>query len=200
MATAQEIKFLSQSNNFFYDIYEEMKAEDFWKKDPYYRFSRVRDAFLTYSEVLEYEPIGRFLEALKKSRPPMEAELSREFFLFVRNVLIHFPFFKTWDDVKVTKGLINWSKPGRSIDKFLTRFAGHNFVKYRMWNPKNKKFEYVSISFPPAYDEKTEISLKDMMPEREGMIFSLSLMKTVLDSQIEEISSGDSDSERKADG
>lgn len=187
--TDDEIQFLNQAYNFFYDLHDEMKVEDFWKKDAYYRFSRVRDAFLVYSEVLEYEPIGWFLEALKKNRPPMEAELSKEFFLFVRNILIHFPFFKSWDEVKVTKGLINWSKPGRTIDKFLTRFAGHNFVKYRIWVPKDKKFEYVTISFPAAYDEKTEIHLKDMMPEREGMIFSLTLMKTVLDSQVEQTTS-----------
>jgi hypothetical protein len=183
--TAEEIQFLNHAYNFFYDLYDEMKVEDFWNKDHYYRFSRVRDAFLVYSEVLEYEPVGWFLEALKKHRPPMEAELSKEFFQFVRNVLIHFPFFKSWDEVKVTKGLINWSKPGRTIDKFLTRYAGHSFVKYRIWIPKDKKFEYVTISFPAAYDEKAEIYLKDMMPEREGMIFSLTLMKTVLDSQVE---------------
>jgi hypothetical protein len=181
----QEIVFLTKAYNFFYDICEEMRDEAFWQKDPYYRFSRVRDAFLVYSEVLEYEPIGWFWEALKKARPPMEAELSREFFLFIRNLLIHFPFFKNWDEVVFTKGLINWSKPGRTIDKFLTKFTGHNFVKYRVWDSQNKKFEYVTISFPKAYDDKTEIKLKDFMPEREGMIFSMSLMRVVLDSQVE---------------
>jgi hypothetical protein len=183
--TEQEKRFLNQAYSFFYDIHEEVTAEAFWQKDPYHRFSRVRDAFLVYSEILEYEPIGSFLEALKKSRPPMEAELSKELFLFVRNLLIHFPFFKSWDEVKVTKGLINWSKPGRTIDQFLSRFAGHDTVKYRMWDSKNKQFEYVSISFPAIYEERTEINLKDIMPEREGMIFSLSLMRIVLDSQVE---------------
>jgi hypothetical protein len=181
----QEIVFLTQAYNFFYDICEEMHNESFWQKDPYYRFSRVRDAFLVYSEVLEYEPIEWFLETLKKARPPMEAELSREFFLFIRNLLIHFPFFKSWDEMAFTKGLINWSKPGRTIDKFLLKFAGHDFVKYRVWDPQNKKFEYVTISFPKFYDDGTEIKLRNFMPEREGMIFSISLMRVVLDSQVE---------------
>jgi len=181
----QELVFLTQAYNFFYDICEEMRSESFWQKDPYYRFSRVRDAFLVYSEVLEYEPVGYFLEALKKARPPMEAELSKEFFLFIRNLLIHFPFFKSWDEVLFNKGLINWSKPGRTIDKFLAKFAGHDFVKYRIWDAENKKFEYVTISFPKVYGEGTEIMLKTFMPEREGMIFSMSLMRIVLDSQVE---------------
>lgn len=181
----QEIDFLTKAYSFFYDICEEMREESFWQKDSYYRFSRVRDAFLVYSEVLEYEPIGWFLETLKKTRPPMEAELSREFFLFIRNLLIHFPFFKNWDDVVFTKGLINWSKPGRTIDKFLSQFAGHSFVKYRVWDPQNKKFEYVTISFPNVYGDGIEIKLRNFMPEREGMIFSMSLMRVVLDSQVD---------------
>lgn len=181
----QEIVFLTQAYDFFYDICEEMRDESFWQKDPYYRFSRVRDAFLVYSEVLEYEPIGWFLETLKKARPPMEAELSKEFFLFIRNALIHFPFFKNWDEVTFTNGLINWSKPGRTIDKFLSKFAGHSFVKYRVWDPQNKKFEYVTISFPKVYGDGIEIKLRNFMPEREGMIFSMSLMRTVLDSQVD---------------
>jgi hypothetical protein len=117
--TQQEIAFLTKAYNFFYDIQDEAADDSFWAKDSYYRFSRVRDAFMLYSEILEYEPIGWFLETLKKHRPPMEAELSKEFFQFVRNLLIHFPFFKSWDEVVFSKRLINWSKPGRTIDKFL---------------------------------------------------------------------------------
>jgi hypothetical protein len=181
----QELAFLIRAYDFFYDIHEEAKDKSFWQKDPYYRFSRVRDVFLVYSEVLEYEPVGWFLEALKKNRPPMEAELSKEFFLFIRNLLIHFPFFRNWDEVLFTKGLINWSQPGRTIDRFLSQYAGHAPVKYRMWDPKNKNFEYVSISFPPIYDETIEIRLRDFMPEREGTLFALSLMRIVLDSQVE---------------
>jgi len=183
--TEQELVFLNQAYNVFYDIFDEAMAEAFWKKDPYYRFSRMRDAFLVYSEILEYEPIGYFLEALKKMRPPMEAEISKEFFLFIRNVLIHFPFFDSWDGVNITKELINWSKPGRTIDRFLTRFAGHAPVKYRMWDPSRKQFDYISISFPAKYEDKIQIIMKDLMPEKEGVKFSLLLMRRVLDSQVE---------------
>jgi hypothetical protein len=135
----QEVEFLNHSYNFFFDIKEEISQEAFWLKDPYYRFNRIRDAFLVYSEILEYEPIKWFLESLMKMRPPMEAELSREFCLFIRNLLIHFPFFKSWDDVKFSKLLINWSKPGQSIDRFVAKFCAHTEVKYRMWNIQKKQ-------------------------------------------------------------
>jgi hypothetical protein len=183
----QEIQFLSVSYNFFLDVFDEIGSDEFWRKNPYYRLSRIKDAFLTYSEVLEYEPIGWFLDALKKSRPPMEAELSKEFCLFVRNLLIHFPFFKAWDEVKFTKGLINWSKPGRTIDKFMSKYCGHAEVKYRMWNGATKTMTYVSIRFPATYEDATEVSLADFMPEKEGMAFVFSLMHRVLMSQVENI-------------
>lgn len=186
----QENIFLNHSYNFFLDIHEEIENETFWEKDSYYRFNRIRDALLVYSEILEYEPIGWFLKALEELRPPMEAELSREYILFIRNLLIHFPFFKSWNEVKFTKELINWSVPGKSIDKFLTTFTGHDPVKYRMWNPSKKTMTYVSINFPKSYDGTTEINLVDFMPEKEGIIFTMSLMHKVLMSQVESIKVG----------
>lgn len=185
--SSQEIEFLDRSYNFFLDIHDEIKNESFWKKDSCYRLSRIRDALLIYSEILDYEPIGWFLEVLKKFRPSIEAELSKEYLLFIRNVLVHFPFFRAWDEIKFKKETINWSKPGKSIDKFLSHFAGHKEVKYRIWNPKNKTMTYVSINFPKTYADNTEVSLKDFVPEKEGILFVMSLMHRVLMSQVESI-------------
>jgi hypothetical protein len=44
---------------------------------------------------------------------------------------------------------------------------------------------YVSIHFPNKYDNTTEIYLKDFMPEKEGILFTFSLMNRVLASQVE---------------
>jgi hypothetical protein len=181
-----ELRFLNLAYNYFYDLYEEISADRFWEQDAYYRFSKAKDCFLVYSELLDYEPIGWFLEALKKLRPPMEAEIAREYFLFLRNLIVHFPVFNVWDEVFFDKELINWSRPGQSIDRFLATYAGHQQVKYRVWNPKKKTMTYVSINFPAKY-ENDKMFLKDLMPEKEGLIFSLSLMRQVLDSQVESV-------------
>jgi len=183
--TTKELEFLNKAYGSFLNVYEEIKMDSFWNQDSYYRLSKIRDAILIYSEILEYEPVGWFLEALKKLRPPMEAELSKEYLLFIRNIFVHFPFFKSWDEITFKKGIINWSKPGQSIDRFLTRFTGHKEVKYRMWNPKNKTMTYVSINFPALYDENTEIRLTGFMPEKEGVLLIMSLMYQVLMSQVE---------------
>lgn len=182
----RELLFLHKAyESFFNDILPEVLEDAFWQRDPYYRFSRIRDAFLIYSEILDYEPIGWFLERLKTFRPPMEAELSNEYVLFLRNAMVHFPLFKSWDQVELTKGLVNWSKPGQRIDSFLKKYSGHTEVKYRTWNSEKRVMTYVSIQFPPEYKEGTIIKFKDFMPEREGVIFVISLMQNVLESQLE---------------
>ncbi len=180
-----ELEFLTKSYNSFLDIHDEVVQTSFWDKDSYYRLSKIRDAILIYSEILDYEPIGWFLEALKKLRPPMEAELSKECLLFIRNIFVHFPFFKSWNEIVLTKEIINWSKPELSIDRFLRRFAGHKEVKYRMWGYKNKSMTYISINFPTSYDQNSEIRLSKFMPEKEGTLFVMSLMHQVLMSQVE---------------
>lgn len=182
----QELAFLHRSyDHFFNIILPEVLDDSFWSKDSYYRFSRVRDAFLIYSEVLDYEPVGWFLDRLKTFRSPMEAELSKEFVLFLRNVMVHFPFFQSWDEVEFSKDLINWSKPGKSIDKFLQQFSGHAEVKYGTWNTDTRTMTYVAINFPAAYEDTILIRFRDFMPEKEGVIFIFSLMKNVLESQLE---------------
>lgn len=42
---------------------------------------------------------------------------------------------------------------------------------------------YLNISFPSCYNEEDKIYLKDIFPEKEGIIFTLILMKKVLGSK-----------------
>jgi hypothetical protein len=52
----------------------------------WYRFSKIKDTFAVYTELLNYEPMKYVIEYLKKFRPPMEAEIASELFKFIRNV------------------------------------------------------------------------------------------------------------------
>ena len=183
--TEKEELFLSQAYEAFFDIAADIKSETFELETPYYRLNKFRDALMIYSEILEYEPIGFFIEHLKTARPPMEAELSKEFLLFLRNMLIHFPFFKSWNEFQVSQKLINWTKPGKSIDKFLNKYCGHAEIKYRIWIPEKKEMEYITIQFPQTYTDETIIFLKDVIAEKEGVHFAMGLMTKVLMSQIE---------------
>ncbi|PAE06401.1 hypothetical protein CHI12_16635 [Terribacillus saccharophilus] len=178
-----ETLFLNLAYNGFYDIFEEVFNDTFWENDSYYRFAKVNNAFSIYAELLNYEPIKWVLEAIKLNRPPMEAELGKDLFKFIRNVFSHFPYFTSWDVVWVNKSVVNWNKKGQSIDRFLTRYSGKEDVKYRFWEEEKRKMTYLSINFPTEYNND-KIFLKDILSEKEGVKFSMILMKQIMDSQI----------------
>jgi len=182
-----ERKFLTLAYNRFYDIYEEALSDYFWEKDNHYRFCKIKDAFSVYTELLNYTPIKWVIEYIKDKRPPMEGEIASNLFKFVRNVLVHFPFFEGWDKVWVNKEVINWCKEGQFIDRFLVKYSGQKRVKYRIWDAKKKQMTYITINFPDQYTEKDKIFLKDILTETEGVKFSLVFMKKILDTQVEEI-------------
>jgi len=180
-----EKELLSLAYNRFYDLFDEIISDSFWEKEDYYRFSRIRDIFSIYAEILNYAPIKWIIAYLKKNRPPMEAEIGSEFFSFIRNIVIHFPFFQRWEDVWINNKIVNWHKEGQSIDKFLIRYQGHEPVKYRFWEAEKEKMSYVTISFPMSYGEGSKVFLKDMLSEKDGVKFSVVLMRRILDTQIE---------------
>lgn len=180
-----ELLFLNLAYNRFYDIYDEVIEDTFLEKDQWYRLSKIKDGFAVYAELLNYEPLKWPIEKIKELRPPMEGEIASELFKFIRNVITHFPFFDTWNEIYIQKPLINWYKEGQTIDKFLKKYLGHGFVKYRFWEEKKKRMTYLSINFPQGYNEDTKIYLKDFLTEAEGIKFSFILMRQVTDTQVE---------------
>ena len=98
-----EVEFLTLAYNRFYDLYEEVMNDEFWKKDEWKRFSKIKQAFSIYAELLNYEPLKNVIEHLKSARPPMESEIGSELFKFVRNVVSHFPFYNSWENVWINQ-------------------------------------------------------------------------------------------------
>ena len=184
--TKAEELFLSLAYNRFYDLFDEVMKDDFWDKDPWYRFSKVSQTFAIYAELLAYEPFTYVLTAIKKQRPPMEAEIGGPLFKLVRNVLSHFPIFDSWDDVWISKDLVNWQKEGLTIDRFLKKFCGHTEVKYRFWEADKKQMTYMSIRFPDVYSDN-RIYLKDIISEKDGVKFSFIMMRDILNTQVESV-------------
>ena len=182
-----EIQFLNLAYNRFYDIFDELMDAEFWRKEPWYRYSRIKEVFSVYGELLNYEPLGWVLARMKRSRPPMESEIGGELFKFIRNVIAHFPLFNSWEEVWISGSLVNWNKKGQSIDRFLKKYKGRQDVKYRFWEAQKGKMTYLSIQFPLEYSADSKILLKDLLAEQEGMQFSLILMRQILDTQVESI-------------
>ena len=168
-------------------MYAEVFDDNFWEKEKWERFSKIKQAFSIYAELLNYEPIKQVIKHLKTARPPMESEIGSELFKFVRNVVSHFPFYASWDEVFVSKSLVNWYRKGLTIDKFLNKYQGHKEIKYRFWEEEKKEMTYLSIEFPNKYETESKIYLKNIISEKEGVKFSFILMRQIMNTQIEEI-------------
>jgi len=179
-----EIEFLTLAYNRFYDLYEEIMDDSFWEKDAGYRFSKEKDGFAVYSEILKYEPIKWVIEHIRETRPPMEAEIGDVLFRFIRNVIVHFPFFNSWDEVWVNKSVVNWNREGQFIDRFIDKYKGREQIKYRFWEEHKKRMTYLSIDFPSTYDDN-KIFLRDILSEKEGTKFSFVMMRNIIDTQVE---------------
>jgi len=180
-----EKEILNLAYNRFYDIFEEIISDSFWRKNGYYRFNKIRECFLIYSELLDYLPIRWALEYIKKARPPIEEKIGRDLFKVIRNLLVHFPFFNNWNEVWFSKSLVNWCKDDQSIDKFFKAYEKHDPIKYRIWDADKRKMTYISINFPTQYSEDKKIYLKNILTERDGVKFSIIFMKKILDTQVE---------------
>lgn len=178
--------FLSLGYNRFYDLYDQIIEDSFWEQEAWYRFSRISNIFAVYSELLSYEPFKLVLDTLKVVRPPLESEIGGPLFKFVRNILAHFPLFETWNDVWISKELANWQKKGLTIDRFLKKYSGHAEVKYRFWEAEKRQMTYIIIQFPKQYNNN-KIYLKNIISEKDGVKFSLILMRQILNTQVESI-------------
>ena len=122
---------------------------------------------------------------LKKTRPPFEVEIGKELFRLIRNILAHMPFFEKWDDIWINRNVVNWYKDGQAIDRFLKKHEGKGEIKFRYWQRKKKKMNYLSINFPTGYISDKKIFLKDILKEEEGVNFAFQYMRYILDTQVE---------------
>ncbi len=185
----KEKEALSLFYNRFYDLYEEVVNDNFMNKDAKVRFYKLRESFSIYKELLSYEPIKEYINWMKKGgRPHFEGIIADDLFSFIRNLLLHFPIFDTWNEVYINKNLATWSKVGQ-IDRFLTKsikekIDGKGTVKYRIWEERKKKMTYFCINLPEEYNHNN-IYLKDILSEEVGIKFCMALMRAILDTQVE---------------
>lgn len=173
----------------FYNLYEELSEEEFFKKESFYRFYRIREIFSVYKELLGYEPIQHYIKYVKNGgRPPLDGLVVDDLFSFVRNLLLHFPVFDNWEDVYISKDLATWNKTG-TIHKFLLKSSkikidNSGVIKYRIWEKSKKLMTYIQFHLPKEYDESNKIFLKDIISEKDGIKLCICFMKQVLDTQV----------------
>ena len=178
----KEYQFLNLAYGKFFELTDKISNENFWKNSPEIRLLYIKDLISIYTELLNYEPIQYFIEELKEKRPSLEAEISSDLLKFIRNIFVHFPVFKSWNEIYINLDLCTWNKSTGYITKFIDKYEKKDFLKYRTWQPKEKKMVYIDINFPTLLNKK--IYLKDLIEEHNGTIFLIAVMSNVLKSQL----------------
>ena len=176
-----EKEFIKIASIRFDDIFDEVMDSDiFWKQNDWYRFSKTKEALMVYSELLKSEQIKLIIKDMQKKRPTV-IKIADDFACFIRNIIIHFPLFESWNEVWISKLIVNWNKKHQRIDKFLEENRGKQFCEFEFMPDTQKQQIYnLKINFPKKYDGKSVIYLKEMIPEKEGVIFLFILMNYVL--------------------
>ncbi len=92
-------------------------------------------------------------------------EIKIETFDFIRNILIHFPIFESWDEIYLSKELLGWNKPyNGSIAKYLNNNSGKTFTYRIFLNEDNEWVEKHTITVTiPKLEDSNKIYLKDIL-------------------------------------
>lgn len=176
-----ELRVLEVGYNRFLDLYEDVMNDNFRRRRPATRLAMIKDLCSVYSELIKYAPLEYILE--NAVRPHFKL-IGKELVNFLRNLLLHFPYFESWQQIGFDKELITTLKASGSIDKFLTRVHPEE-LKYRFWEPAKKRMTYIEVHLNTAYSKGEFVWLEEMVPEKDGVKFLAIFMKDVLMTQVE---------------
>ena len=84
-------------------------------------------------------------------------------FKMIRNVLNHFPIFNSWEEIYISRELVNWNNPKYS--QILDYFDEEKEMSYRIYlNENNEWIEKKKIDIKvPKLEQYNKIYLKDII-------------------------------------
>lgn len=180
-----ERKVLEIGYNRFFDLYELIVNKEFWDQSSTYRFSVIKDICAVYTELIKYKP---FENVFNHASRPNFILVGKDLVLFLRNLLLHFPYFRDWQSVIFDKSIVTAFEPTGSIHRFLTREHPED-IKYRLWDANTRTMTYLEINLNTNYSIGKSIKLNDLLSEKDGVTFICVYMKNVLMTQVEYINS-----------
>lgn len=100
---------------------------------------------------------------------------------FIRNVLAHFPLFKCWDDIWITKSMAKSMFNGRRKGAILSYLESDDLnslmIRITFTSGESKQVNYM---VPKNKGEDERIYLKDIIDERDGIEFLLYVMRHLI--------------------
>jgi len=147
--------------------------------DEYEKFDIIKSASELINELLEDKKTNeKFTSLILESKiNGADAKLKLETFNMIRNLISHFPFFKSWEEVIITKEILMWNNPsGQSIVKYFSSPEPRNISykiytrgPYDSWDEKKT----ISILIPTFIEEKVIILSKFISAENVLWTFCL---------------------------
>lgn len=130
------------------------------------KFQIIKELSSLTAELIDDENIyNRMLDIAKQSEYNGDnLEDKFQTFKMIRNLINHFPCFKTWDDIYVSKELLNWNGKGENgqINNYFKRKRNFSYVIFL-----NKKSQWIPEIFininTPKLDSNNKIFIKDIM-------------------------------------
>lgn len=148
------------------------------------KFAIISEVSLLITKLLSNEDTKKkFIELANRSTVNGEDnDVKFRTFEIIRNIVSHFPFFETWDEVFITNNLLNWN--GKNYDGIKKYFRENcdKTLKYIIYTKQFGKWEpahTVTMKVLPIDDEK-KVYMKNMITE-DDVIWTFSLIDYYLD-------------------
>lgn len=178
-----EITFVTMAMERFHQLVENLNSDEL---TPEYRLFYIKELYSIFAE-LDNIP---FVKKYKADPPPPQEIIDvmkglDQTVKFVRNVLLHFPLFKTWDEIWISKSFAKAmiessckdrkNKPKGEIFKYLENELEIDGKAFRFRDPETKEEKMCLIKRPKNIGMDDKIYLKDILSEDQGAFTLLSL-------------------------
>ncbi|WP_316849623.1 hypothetical protein [Pedobacter agri] len=178
-----ETMFVSMAMERFHQLVAKLNAGDLSSE---YRLFYIKELYSIFAEIDNIPFIKKY-----KSDPPPPKDVIEiikgldQTVKFVRNVLLHFPLFNTWDEIWISKAFAKAmiespikdrkNKPKGEIFKYLDNEFQVEGKAFKFIDPESKEEKLCLIKRPLDVDMDEKIFLKDILSEDEGAFTLLSL-------------------------
>ena len=129
------------------------------------KFQLVKSIAGITSELLDSDEINEKMMEIAKSSEVNGDNIEDKFntFKMIRNVLNHFPIFNSWEEIYISRELVNWNNPKYS--QILDYFDEEKEMSYRIYlNENNEWIEKKKIDIKvPKLEQYNKIYLKDII-------------------------------------
>lgn len=133
-----------QLKTYIDDLYGIILYGGFGYVDDAEKFTLLKKISIPFNELLgDEENKQSFKELLSSTKVDKEQfEAKNSTFVMIRNLLVHFPFFENWNDIFITKNMLNWNCKNNAgaIEKYFTRYS-EKTLEFSIYTRKDYYFD-----------------------------------------------------------